>query len=64
MTPAVEEKQPQLIHMLMDKSLLKRLDDFRFKHRMESRSEAARALMKLALDNKLAPKSVGSNSRA
>jgi len=34
---------------------LKRLEDFRFKHRFESRSEAARWLMKAALDAKLAP---------
>ena len=46
----------QMIHMRVDASLLKRLDDFRFKQRFESRSEAARWLMKAALDAKLAPK--------
>jgi metal-responsive CopG/Arc/MetJ family transcriptional regulator len=41
--------------MRLDRALLKRLDDFRFKHRFESRSEAARWLMKLALDQKPVP---------
>jgi len=45
----------QLVHMRLDQALLKRLEDFRFKHRFESRSEAARWLMKAALDAKLAP---------
>lgn len=56
MPPAIEEKQPQLVHILIDQALLKRVDDFRFKHRLLSRSEAARALMKLALEARLAPK--------
>jgi metal-responsive CopG/Arc/MetJ family transcriptional regulator len=46
----------QLIHMRLDQALLKRLEDFRFRHRFQSRSEAARWLMKAALDAKLAPK--------
>jgi metal-responsive CopG/Arc/MetJ family transcriptional regulator len=46
----------QMVHMRVDQSLLKRLDDFRFKRRFGSRSEAARWLMKAALDAKLAPK--------
>jgi len=50
--PAVAEKESQMMHIRMDQPLLKRLDDFRFKHRFESRSEAARWLMKLALDQK------------
>jgi metal-responsive CopG/Arc/MetJ family transcriptional regulator len=40
----------QLVHMRFDPQLLKRLDDFRFRHRFESRSEAARWLMKYTLD--------------
>jgi metal-responsive CopG/Arc/MetJ family transcriptional regulator len=43
--------------MRLDVPLLKRLDDFRFKYRFESRSEAARWLMKHALDQKPTPKS-------
>jgi len=48
--------EKQMVHMRLDQALLKRLDDFRFKHRFESRSEAARWLMRAALDAKLAPK--------
>jgi metal-responsive CopG/Arc/MetJ family transcriptional regulator len=49
-----EEKQ-QMIHMRVEHALLKRLDDFRFRYRFESRSEVARWLMKAALDAKLRP---------
>jgi metal-responsive CopG/Arc/MetJ family transcriptional regulator len=49
----------QMVHMRVDVTLLKRLDDFRFKHRFESRSEAARWLMKLALDQKPTPRTEG-----
>ena len=49
----------QMVHMRLDRALLKRLDDFRFKHRFESRSEAARWLMKLALDQKPVPVAEG-----
>ena len=38
--------EKQLVHMQFDLPLLKRLDDFRFKHRFESRSDAARWLLK------------------
>jgi metal-responsive CopG/Arc/MetJ family transcriptional regulator len=51
--------EKQMVHMRLDLPLLKRLDDFRFKYRFESRSEAARWLMKLALDQKPSPKSEG-----
>jgi metal-responsive CopG/Arc/MetJ family transcriptional regulator len=49
------DSENQMIHMRMDQALLGRLDDFRFKHRFESRSEAARWLLKAALDAKFAP---------
>jgi metal-responsive CopG/Arc/MetJ family transcriptional regulator len=42
-----DEKQP--VHMLFEKPLLKRLDDFRFKHRFDSRTEAIRWLLEWAL---------------
>jgi hypothetical protein len=45
-----------MIHLRLDRVLLKRLDDFRFRHRFESRSEAARWLMKAALEAKFTPK--------
>jgi metal-responsive CopG/Arc/MetJ family transcriptional regulator len=53
----VEEKQ--MIHMRFDAPLLKRMDDFRFKNRFESRSDAARWLLKFALDQKPVPKEGG-----
>ena len=49
-----EEKR--LVHILMDDAMLRKLDDFRFKHRFESRTESVRWLLKAALDAKLAPK--------
>jgi metal-responsive CopG/Arc/MetJ family transcriptional regulator len=51
--------EKQMMHMRLDVPLLKRLDDFRFKYRFESRSETARWLMKHALDQKPVPKSGG-----
>jgi len=42
-----EEKQP--VHMLFEKSLLKRLDDFKFKHRFDSRTDVIRWLLEWAL---------------
>ena len=51
--------EARMVHMRMDEALLKRLDDFRFKHRFESRSEAARWLMKLALNRRPIPTDQG-----
>jgi hypothetical protein len=42
--------------MLFEKTLLKRLDDFRFKHRFESRTDAIKWLLDWALNQKPAPK--------
>jgi metal-responsive CopG/Arc/MetJ family transcriptional regulator len=50
-----DSPEKQLVHMLIDQPLLKRLDDFRFKHRFESRSEAARWLLNWALDQRPKP---------
>lgn len=48
---AMKKPRPtQLVHMRLDRTLLKRLDDFRFDNRLESRSEAARRLLIWALD--------------
>jgi metal-responsive CopG/Arc/MetJ family transcriptional regulator len=41
--------EKQAVHMLLDRSLLKRLDDFRFKNRFDSRTEAIRWLLEWAL---------------
>jgi metal-responsive CopG/Arc/MetJ family transcriptional regulator len=51
-----QSEESQLVHLRLDQALLKRLDDFRFRQRFESRSEAARWLMKAALEAKLTPK--------
>jgi metal-responsive CopG/Arc/MetJ family transcriptional regulator len=48
-------EQKQIVHMRLETTLLKRLDDFRFKCRFESRSEAARWLLKWALRQKPVP---------
>jgi hypothetical protein len=48
----------KLLHILFDPVLLKRMDDFRFKNRIEGRSEAIRWLAKAALDQKLTPKAL------
>jgi metal-responsive CopG/Arc/MetJ family transcriptional regulator len=45
-------KPKQMVHMRLDLTLLKRLDDFRFDNRFGSRSEAARQLLIWALDQK------------
>jgi hypothetical protein len=54
-----ETASGQLVHMRFDRQLLKRLDDFRFRFRFESRSAAARWLMTYTLDQKASPKSEG-----
>ncbi len=45
-----------MLHMLIDPVLLKRVDDFRFKARFATRTEAVRWLLDAALKAKLAPK--------
>jgi metal-responsive CopG/Arc/MetJ family transcriptional regulator len=42
----------QMVHMRFDETLLKRLDDFRFKNRIESRSESIRWLLDWGLSQK------------
>jgi hypothetical protein len=62
--PKQSAADKQMVHMLIDEPLLKRLDDFRFNYRFESRSEAARWLMGWALDKNAKPdipRSVGDN---
>ena len=44
------------VNVLFDEKLLLRVDDFRFRNRFASRTEAIRWLIKAALDAKLAPK--------
>lgn len=43
------------LHFVIDPDLLKRLDDFRFKHRFESRAAAIKWLLEWAMRQKPAP---------
>ena len=52
---AKTEKDTQLVHMRLESELLKRLDDFRFKHRFQTRTETARWLIDWALKQKPTP---------
>jgi len=54
-----DEKPKLYVNVLFDQKLLSRVDDFRFKHRFTSRTEALRWLIKAALDSKVTPKSGG-----
>ena len=51
-----EEPGKQFVNIAFDEKLLARVDDFRFRARFQSRTEAIRWLIKAALDAKLAPK--------
>lgn len=44
-----------LVHLVMDPDLIKRLDDFRFTHRFQSRAAAIKWLLEAALDRGLHP---------
>lgn len=41
----------KLVHVLLPEDLIKRIDDFRFAHRSQSRAAAIRTLLELALDD-------------
>ena len=45
-----------LLNFVIEPELLKRMDDFRFKHRFPSRAAAIKWLLQWALDQKPAPK--------
>jgi hypothetical protein len=47
--------QKRMVHMRLEAALLRQLDDFRFKHRFESRSQTARWLLEWALSKKPSP---------
>jgi hypothetical protein len=51
--------ESQMVHMRLDAALIKRLEDFRFGNRFQTRTEAVRWLIEAALDKKLAPKAAG-----
>jgi metal-responsive CopG/Arc/MetJ family transcriptional regulator len=46
------DEDKKLVHMLFDATLLKRLDDFRFKNRFANRTEAIKWLLDWALSQK------------
>lgn len=43
-------KDKQLVHILLEKDLIKRIDDYRFANRFETRSAAIKHLLELALN--------------
>ena len=45
------EKKSRLINLMMSEELIKRVDDFRFENRFNTRAEAMRFLMEWALDH-------------
>ncbi len=51
----IMDEEKQAVHMLFEKQLLKRLDDFRFRHRFESRTDTIKWLLAWALDQKPVP---------
>lgn len=51
------EKQKPFLHFNVEPELVKRIDDFRFKNRFESRAACIKWLLKWALDAKPKPES-------
>jgi hypothetical protein len=45
----------QILNFVIDPDLLKRIDDFRFRHRFESRAAAVKWLLNWALEQKPIP---------
>jgi metal-responsive CopG/Arc/MetJ family transcriptional regulator len=50
-----KDDEKQYVNVLFDEKLLSRMDDFRFKHRFTSRTEAIRWLLDWALKQKPTP---------
>lgn len=50
-----ETEEIKALHLMLAKRLVDRVDDFRFKHRFETRKEAIEWLLEAALNAKLAP---------
>ena len=50
------KKPTQMVHLRVDQEILEQLDDFRFQHRFETRSDAIRWLLSWALSRKPDPK--------
>ena len=54
--PIYMSSDKPFLHFVIERGLLKRIDDFRFKHRFTSRAAAITWLLKAALDAKIVPK--------
>jgi Arc/MetJ-type ribon-helix-helix transcriptional regulator len=48
-----------LVHLRLGKELLDKIDDFRFNHRFESRTDTIRWLLEFALSQNPKPKKAG-----
>ena len=48
-------KEKQMLTFVVDRTLLQRLDDFRFQYRFETRAAAIKWLLEAALDKGLHP---------
>jgi hypothetical protein len=57
MPTATEGKQP--LHLLFEDAFVKKLDDFRYKHRFPTRSAAIKWLLEWALKKKPVPEAKG-----
>jgi len=53
---AAEKSERPLLNFLIDRELLKRIDDFRFKNRFDSRAAAIKWLLEWSLDQSPVPK--------
>ncbi len=51
--------KPKILNFAIDQPLLKRIDDFRFRHRFPSRAAAVKWLLRWALDEKPKPRKEG-----
>jgi len=49
-TPAAETSDAKAIHMLYEKELLDRIEDYRYRNRFPTRVEAIKALLNIALE--------------
>jgi hypothetical protein len=61
-TPTMESNESKAIHMLYEKELLDRIEDYRYRNRFPTRVEAIKALLNLALEGE--KKGKGSNAKA
>jgi len=50
-----EAEETKALHLMLSKRLVARVDEFRFKHRFETRKEAIEWLLDAALSAKLTP---------